>query len=191
MRKFSIYLLLFLLGATLGPVCDGFHTHSDTLSYPDPWIFKSATFVPFLFGSAVVLISWSHLHLDSLYGQNSPRVTVEQTLLGMGLFVAAYFSSGFLEVSEVTKFVVLGFWAYAGWRLLDGRIIGMVEALGTALFGTMVEVALVFFDVFSYHADHSQMFGVPIWLPWLYILASVGVGNLARHMHLDQKKLPI
>ena len=55
-----------------------------------------------------------------------------------------------------------------------------VLALATAAVGVGVEATLASRGVFSYVAPDAGR--VASWLPWLYVAASVAVGNLARYL---------
>ena len=58
----------------------------------------------------------------------------------------------------------------------------LILMIATAVVATFVEIVLVAYDVFSYHPDFQHLLGVPIWIPLLYALASIFVGNLARKL---------
>jgi hypothetical protein len=64
--------------------------------------------------------------------------------------------------------------------LVDRRPIGAMHALGAAIAGTGVEIALVQAGTFGYH--EGPLFGVPLWLPLLYVCASYAVATVARKL---------
>jgi hypothetical protein len=47
-----------------------------------------------------------------------------------------------------------------------------------------VEVVLSSAGLFSH--THPDVLGVALWLPWIYVAASVGVGNLGRWLCRDE-----
>ncbi len=65
-----------------------------------------------------------------------------------------------------------------GWALCDRTPLGLAIAALAALFGPAVEITLIRAGVFVHHEAH--LLGIPVWLPFLYLTASVGLGSLAR-----------
>lgn len=179
-------LFLFLAGGILGAVFDGFHTHSGTTYYPHIWIFMMAWWVPLLFGSAGVSVGLSHLHLDLHLKRKPYTGTWLQVTVGILAFGAIYFASGFLPASNLEKFVVLGLASVGLWYVFDRTWQGFLQAIPTALVGCTIEILLIHFGKFYY--NNPDFLGIPAWLPFLYLSASVSVGNLARKLHTHMKK---
>lgn len=179
MKKFfAASFQLFLIGALLGAICDGFHTHSGTTFYPEPLILKMAWWVPVLFGSAALTIGLTHVLGDRLLKRPNKNVSWPSVITGLLLFIALYYISGFLRTDWQTKLLVLGIGNSILWLLYDRTWQGSFLALGTALVGCYVEIYLSQQGLFSY--THPHIWGIPYWLPFLYVGASVTVGNLAR-----------
>lgn len=66
------------------------------------------------------------------------------------------------------------------WVACDRSRAGLLLAIGTAIVGCFVEVALTSLDAFHYvHPDAGP---IASWLPWIYVTASVAVGNLGRFL---------
>ncbi len=175
---------LFLVGATFGTALDAFHVYSKVERYSVPVLFGLAWWVPFLFGSAVVAIGYSHPMVDPLLGQ---RRGPQRLLLSVGELtwvVLAYLVSttGLDSVAKVglMTFIYLNFWLLAGrgWQ-------NLLLSVVTAITGTLVEMLLVAAGAFSYiHADFIGVPGVPYWLPCIYACASLAVGDLGRSLIL-------
>ena len=180
LKTLKLTLILFLVGAVLGPTMDGFHTHSDTLFYPHVWLLKMDWWVPFLFGGAGVAVGLSHLDLDLRLGKDYLDLTWVHVAFGMASFAAIYFISGFLKIDETRKVVLLYTLAFLVWYIYDKTYSGLLLALVTAVLGTFSEISLIAADWFYY--THPDFLGVPYWLPALYVAASVAVGNFARKM---------
>lgn len=184
-KKLKNALILFLFGAILGPWADSFHTHVGVLSYYRVVFFQMAWWVPLLFGIAAVVIGFTHISLDDRFAmQPKPRNWVE-IIWGLGLFLMIYKLSALLPNSGI-KLFLLGFLSVTTWYLLDRRVLGLVQALLTAVFGTVVEMTLIKFKFFFY--QEPDLFGVPLWLPFIYIAASVAVGNLARKLTFNSPR---
>ena len=66
------------------------------------------------------------------------------------------------------------------WYVSDKTWQGFVLAILTAIVGTGFEMVLTTTGHFYYTQPH--ILGVPVWLPLLYICASIAVGNLGRKL---------
>lgn len=180
MLSWKDFLLIFGIGGVIGAVCDGFHSHSDILFYPNEWFLKAAWWVPLLFGLATLTVAYGHLFYDRLLRR--PRIALSWTRVVAGLlgFVAVYAGSAFLPLSDILKTIVLSMGvALMIWQL-NPSWYAIPPLLTTALIGCTVEGALSRMDYFHY--THPDILGVPMWLPLLYAAASIGVGNWARKL---------
>lgn len=180
-KTLKLSLILFLIGAILGPTMDGFHTHSDTLFYPHVWMLMMDWWVPLLFGAAGIAVGLSHLDLDRRLNKSYPDLTWIHVAFAVASFAAIYFISGFLKIDETRKLVLLYTLAFLVWYIYDKTYSGFILAIVTSLIGSFVEGSLISMDWFYY--TRPDFFGVPYWLPALYIAASVSVGNLARKIN--------
>ena len=96
----------------------------------------------------------------------------------MALFTLGYAASGFLLAGWAVKLAVLVVMFGAALWLFDRSWAAVSGALGAAFGGWLVEHFLVAHGHFA-HQD-TQLWGVAGWLPGLYALASVAVGNVGR-----------
>lgn len=171
-------VLLFIAGALLFSVFDGFHTHSGTTAYPHPVLLGMAWWTPFLFGSAVAgggaIYALGYRRLNG-----PPRVASWSRLAlcftGFGLL---YFATGFWAAASLLKLAAVLAGASVLWLLTDRSWQGGVLCLVSAVGGTTVEMTLVGVDAFRYL--EPDVLGVPFWLPALYIAAGPAIGQLAR-----------
>lgn len=175
-------ILLFLIGATLGPLCDLFHVLSKTSGYPFPRFYGLAFWVPILFGSATVVLALSHVLSDKIFKRPKRELSKRQIVMGLLTFMFIYYASGFLMVSEVLKLIILGFIAFTTWCLFDRTLYGLILAIITAFFGCLVEILIIRTGHFYYNIH--DVFRIPYWLPFLYMTASVAVGNLGRKLYV-------
>jgi hypothetical protein len=178
-HKWRAILWLFLLGATLGTALDAIHVYSNTEHYPPPTILGLAWWVPLLFGAAAVAIGYSHPMVDPLLHHVRSRRLVSSIGELTWLLLAYLISAS--EIASIAKaglilIIYLNFLVVAGksWQ-------NVLLSLVTAITGTLVEMILVTVGAFKY--THPEILGlVPYWLPFLYICASLAVGDLGRSL---------
>ena len=187
-------VILFLLGATLGTFGDWMHVMSHTLGYPNPiapipWT-GQPFWVPFLFGFAVLSTGQAHLASRSFFCIPPREVPFSTVITGAIAFLVLYGLSGSLphNIGNIRD-LVLSIGALSIFIFFDRTIHGLMLGLITALIGTTVEILLTRLGVFSYSPYFQNLFGVPTWLPWLYLAASVAIGNFV--WLLSRKKAEI
>lgn len=185
-------ILLFVLGALLGPVGDYFHVASRTTIYPsraflwDVSLFGMPVWVPALFGVATIVIGLTHPALDRLFGAPKGRPGARSWLgasSGLVIFLGLYAASAYLPLATGGwRDVALGLGALSIWAIWDGTWGGLVLGAMTAVAGCAVELGLVRGGVFGYAPENGNVLGIASWLPWLYLGASVTVGNIGRRL---------
>jgi hypothetical protein len=171
-RLIRATLILVGLGATLGSALDAIHSHFGAISYTSPVFARAAWWVPLLFAGA-----YGSGIGRPLLAREEPALPAWKVALGMGLFIAAYW----LTVAPwpwPARCALLSAIFLAGWGICDRTWLGLVIAALAALFGPAVEITLLRAGVFVHHEAH--VLGIPVWLPLLYLTASVGLGALAR-----------
>jgi hypothetical protein len=159
-------VILVGLGATLGSALDAIHSHFGAISYTSPVIAKAAWWVPLLFAGA-----YGTGIGRPLLAREEPPISAWKVALGMGLFIAAYWL-------WPVRCALLSAIFLTGWAICDRTRLGLLIAALAAFFGPVVEITLVHAGVFLHHEAH--VLGIPVWLPFLYLTASVGLGSLAR-----------
>ncbi len=180
MRTRLTLLQIFVFGALLGSFFDWFHTHGGVTAYPYPWIFGMAWWTPPLFGAAALSIAGSHVLLDRALGRRMRALPTWVVVGGVVYFGCFYYLSGSWHTSNFGKLAAL----LAGWAVLFGLLDrswqGAVLALVTAWVGCTVEILLTGAGAFTHLT--ADRWGIPVWLPALYLLASLAVGNLGRKL---------
>jgi hypothetical protein len=176
MRWARAALVLALLGATLGVALDWMHVASGTTSYAHAWIFGIAWWVFPLFSSAAVALGMGPTIAERLIKRVPAPQPMWRSLVGMGLFVIAYLVS--CVVHGIAGAIALGAIAAGLWWLVDRRALGVLHMIVAAMGGFVVETTLVHRGAFTHYDD--TLYGVPIWLPCLYLCASLAVASLAR-----------
>ena len=178
---------LFLFGAVVITLFDGFHTFSATTEYATPFILKTAWWVPLLYGSVV---AFGGLFYDRAYrwlrgpARLASQGQVTNAFFGFGLL---YFASGFLPVSNAAKLVVLVAGALIVWGMVDQTVQGIALAGVIALAGCTTEIVLTRLGAFRHL--QADVLGIPIWLPGLYLVSAPAIGQLARRMLRDPATL--
>jgi hypothetical protein len=184
------WTILFLSGAVGGTLGDFCHVASRTDTYPltsGPQLpgLGIPYWVPVLFGSAGLAIGLSHPWLDSRIGRPTrPRPGLRSPAwvgIGLAWLLVTWAASGFLPLATGgAKDGAIAAIAGLGWWVLDRTWAGLGLAVATAVLGTGAEILLVHLGIFAYLAPHTNLQGVPSWLPYVYVIASVGAGNLGR-----------
>ncbi len=167
---------LAVAGAVLGTLLDGVHVATATTRYARPAVLGLAWWVPLEFGAAALAIGLSHRLVDRLLGRDV-RPSGARVAAGMALALALWATSGVVKPAGMAL-GILAPASVAMWLALDGTLVGLALAIATAAAGVTVESTLVSLGVFAYAAPDAGR--VASWLPWLYVAASVAVGNYAR-----------
>lgn len=170
------HLKLFLIGAVTGTLLDGLFTWKEIAYYPNPFLFQTAWWVPFLFGGGVLLMGWSHAKLHPIGGGCPFRFVVSLVFLGL-----ACASAALLHLPPLTKAVLLFLLYLLSWRIADQTKKSLWLALLTAIGGCAIESFLGSFGL--YHYTQADIVGIPLWLPLLYLHVSAAAGNLGRILY--------
>ncbi|MFO1462608.1 MAG: hypothetical protein U1F66_02450 [bacterium] len=188
--KAKAAVLLFLVGAIFGPVGDSFHVVSGTTDYPQNifqlYFWRLPWWVPLIFGTATVAIGLSHPQMDRWLGAPRDRPGsrgIAAVIFGVAAFLGIYAMTAFVPLASGGPLdLLIAGSAILVWGLLDRTWQGALLAAMTAVVGTLVEITLVHIGAFWYNPPKNLLFGVGSWLPWLYVSASVAVGNLGRYL---------
>ena len=171
-------IVLFLLGAVLGPVLDYLHVVTGAIRYMDPARFVP-WWVPIVYISASLSIGLTHPMADKLLRRRTPaQLTGARVAAGFVGFCAIWFASGAIPLGSGAVALLLAPASLALWWWLDRTVQGLAMAAGTAAGGVAVEVVLTRAGLFAH--THPDVLGVAFWLPCIYVAASVGIGNLGR-----------
>jgi hypothetical protein len=162
---------LFLVGAVAGASLDMIHVVSGVLYYPKPFYpWGQALWVPLLFGMAALALVLGYQMVAAFVGARDPSPpasALTESALG---FVLAYVATGLFHDSELLLAVGLVLaWSWHSRRHPGEG--GVPYALVVALGGTLFEALLSSTGAFQY--NDPDVWGVPIWLPALYLHASL------------------
>jgi len=191
-----------VLGGVMGTLLDSLHVLNNTAYYQNVWKFPLldvAWYVPAEFATAGVIVGlvrpWFDVELRRRRSELPPAIVV----LGMACLTVAWFASGWLTkecwshgaaqcTSDPNALIatLLTFIGGGMWLIFDRTWQGALAALLTAGAGVTVELSLVALTG-TYHYRQFDFWGVPKWLPPLYVVACVAVGNLGRFMKYSWK----
>lgn len=188
-------VIFFVLGAVLGTLGDFCHVISLTDGYYQcpltlP-IINSPYWVPLVFGASASLFGFFHPLLDKLLSVGflshpflrRGSVNLAHVCFGIALVLILWAASGFVSPEiGYAKDILLLVSAFVGWYLLDRTLSGIVIGLIAGVCGTLAEITMVNAGIFYYYPASAALFGVPSWLPWIYFIGSVSMGNLASFL---------
>jgi hypothetical protein len=166
-------VVVALVGAVAGTLCDQIHVIGGVIVYRDPLLFGQPWWVPVQYGLALVV---GCLIARRLNGRSEP------ILLASAWFVAAYLATAVFQRWPLPLLLVLG--AIGVARTVKQGI--LVFGLAVALFGLVWEAALTSTGAFTYR--HPDVLGVAYWLPALYLNAAPllsAVASRYRQNRLD------
>ncbi len=175
------FALLFLFGAVVITVLDGFHTISGTTAYVGPHQASRLTWwTPLLMGAGTTVSASIFVGMYRALG--APRRPPPWSVLASAFwcFGAFYFFSGFYHGPNTTKLAVLGVAGIAAFWWLDRTWQGAVCALSMMVIGPTFEIMLVRAGTFVHL--QPDVLGIPMWLPALYLCAAPVVGHGARRL---------
>ena len=167
---------LLVAGAVLGTLLDGVHVATATTRYTHPAVLGLAWWVPLLFAGASLAIGASHRLTDAMLGRDL-RPGTARVAAGLALLLLLWATSGLVKPARAALWILAPA-SVVMWLVLDGTLVGLLLALATAACGVAVESTLAAAGAFTYVAPDAGR--VASWLPWLYVAASVAVGNYAR-----------
>jgi hypothetical protein len=184
--RINLYVLsaLFAGGAVGGTLLDQIHVRWNVLSYSDPALLGQAWWVWPQYGIATTLAFFAAIPF--VFSVNMDRPVIRDFLW----FVIAYLVTAILQKSPllVTLLLII-IWSA---RVVSSkyRVRTVTYCLALASIGTAYELALTQLGAFSYH--HPNIFGLPIWLPSLYLhagLFALGVTSTILRSLVREKKI--
>ncbi len=175
-------LALFIFGAIIGNLYNSFHAFSGTIPVTPTHINPLLDWSSYLlFGFAGVAIGLATMICDKFFRKNPPSATWPNAI-GAGLFLGIfYFISACMFLSNTIILIALIFGFILAWFIYDRSPYTLFTALIVAIAGTAAEITMVNQGVYCY--SRPQLMGVAYWLPFLYGLASIATGQIARALN--------
>jgi hypothetical protein len=184
MRQNIGLALLFSLVATL---CDRTWVEAGTLWYPGaPPSSKQAWWVPLLFAAVGLIAVYFAKWVTFYFVPNDtppPTDPMATFAVSAALFVAAYLACGLWDQTRARRVAVI---LVAVWlvrfalqrpRWREAWSIVLISG-GIALVGCLAEIGMVWLEMLRY--ERPFLWGLPAWLPALYIHAGFLARDIAR-----------
>jgi hypothetical protein len=174
------WLALAVCLGLLGAACDQFHVQSGLLSYPDPWLWDQAAWVPLNFAVLLTALVAAAIPLGRIAaGRGVPEPGAGRLAADFAWFVGMYGLSGLMAPDEPGLLAV----AYVAlWlpriALRQDRSVLFPFGIALALAGCGVEAIEIELGWFSY-AD-PDVAGVPFWLAGIYLHGAPLALDVAR-----------
>lgn len=190
------YFKVFLLGFLVAPLGDYFHVLSETIGYPaESYLLFSNNippiWVPFLFGTAALLVVFFHLNVYSRFRLIEEKLLDHirmgpHTVIGLAILLVSYCISGYMPWNGGGNELILGMICFLTWYLFNRTFLGFVLGVITGVIGTIVEWSLMQADLFYYYERVVfNTHGFPYWLPCIYFLVSIAM----THFSLTEVKI--
>ena len=166
----------------LGAACDQFHVQSELLSYPDPWLWDQAAWVPVNFAVLLTgLVAVTIPVARVAAARNLPEPGAGTLVADFAWFVGAYGISALVAPDHPGMLAV----AYvAVWlpriALRPERALLYPYGVALAVTGCLVEAVEIELGWFSY-AD-PDVIGVPFWLAGIYLHGAPLALGVARRV---------
>jgi hypothetical protein len=172
-------LLLFLLGAVIGPLGDHGHIVTGTTQYladDTLFVWDSAWWFPLMVGLATAATAELRLQLAPPRAGLLPRDGLAGIAAVMGLYALTALLRPQPLVPATLLVVTL---ALLAWYALADRA-GVICGLAVAFGGCAVEALMAAAGLFRYADDIDVLFGVAPWLPALYFTFGIVAAQLGE-----------
>ena len=180
-RRAAAWLGLAACLGLLGAACDQFHVQSGLLSYPDPWIWDQAAWVPLNFAVLLTGLVAATIPLARRWLDRAPAPGNAALAADLAWFAGAYALSGLVAPDHPNLLAVayvLTWIARVAFRA--DRAFVVPYGIALALAGCAVEAIEIELGWFSY-AD-PQVAGVPLWLAGIYLHGAPIALGVARRV---------
>lgn len=184
-------LLLALTGAMLTTFCDGVHVHTQTLSYPNPFLFGQAVWVfpgfvlAFLVMEMSYLLVVKRLPAGMSIRQSVSKGNVRDMIEAVVIFALIYLLSGFGNFEPVFLSVIFYGTFAVRWMFSYDRLWLLLLAVLMAIGGMFAEGALAAMGLVTYR--YMDVFHVPFWLGGLYVHGAFALREGLRLFIYDSK----
>jgi hypothetical protein len=190
-NKFAGYILFALLGAFVATVCDGFHVHTRTLAYPDPFLFGQAWWVfpgfvlAFLFMAYAYSLIVVRLPVAIPAQKSTSKGNARDLVEACTAFALVYLLSGFGNFEPVLLSVIFYGTFVVRWLFSYDRLWLLLLAVAMAVVGMFVEGLYAAAGLMTYR--YVDIFYVPFWLGGLYVHGAFALREGMRYFVYDSK----
>jgi len=192
LSKKSVGIFLFaFMGAVLATFGDGVHVHTQTLSYPNPFLFGQAAWVFPGFVLAFLVMEMSYLLVVTRLPdgvsirQSISKGNVRDLVESIIVFALVYLLSGFGNFEPVfLSFIFYGTFAVR-WMFSYDKLWLLLLAVLMAIGGMFAEGVLAAMGLVTYR--YIDVFHVPFWLGGLYVHGAFALREGLRLFIYDSK----
>lgn len=173
-------LVIYAMGWVVSLLGDACHVASGTTEYlwrGVPNIWRSGVWFPFLVGLAVLGAARAGLRAQLPVRPRRRRDIATGIAAVLALYALTASLRGQPEVVAITLCAGV---AYLIWSWWDPSLGALQVALGAAVAGPLVEIAIMASGAARYAEDADSMWGVAPWLPCLYFGAGAVASGLWR-----------
>ncbi len=181
-----------LIGAVVATLCDANHVLTETLSYPEPFLFGQAVFVFPGFFMAFTIMALNYHYVTSLF----PKSVKKKASISSGefpafvesllFFMMVYLLSGFGNYHPVLLSVIFFGSFFARLAFTYERTFILLFAILLGVGGMLVEGAMTQVDLVHYR--EPEMFGVPYWLGGVYMHGALALREGMRYFVYTNEK---
>lgn len=171
----------------MGTLLDWLHVRNGAASYsgtPLVPFLHVAWYVPIEFMGAGAFVGFVRPELDEELQRQASEISLWTTLYGLATLTFAWWASGALHSWKVPSAAIASILTLVGvgtWAIFDLTRQGAIGAAIAAAAGVIAESLIVKTGTYRYTAP-DVLDLVPQWLPSLYVVACVAVGNMGRYM---------
>jgi hypothetical protein len=184
-RRAVAWLALAACLGLFGAACDQFHVQSGLLSYPDPWLWDQAAWVPLNFAVLLTGLVLATIPLTRFAAARGvPDASDQRLLADLAWFVGAYGVSG-LAAPDHPEALAIAYVAVWVVRIAFREERAFLYPFGVtlALAGCLVEAAEIELGWFSY--EEPDVIGVPFWLAGIYLHGAPLAFGVARRVDVS------
>lgn len=184
-----------LLGALLATLCDRVHVYTQTLSYPEPFLFGQAWWVFPGFMMTFLLMQYTCLFLVNRLPPGIParksvsKGNVREFTETVMIFALVYLLSGFGNNEPFILSIIFYGTFVVRWLFSYDRLWLFILAVLMAVGGMIAEGLLSAAGMVTYH--YVDVFYVPFWLGGLYLHGAFALREGMRFFVYKSKYLNI
>ena len=174
-----------ILGAIVATLCDANHIFTETLSYPEPFLFDQALFVLPGFFVAFTIMALNYHYATPLFpksaenGISMSAGTLAPFVESFLFFMMIYLMSGFGNYHPVLLSVIFFGSFFIRLALTYEKTFILLFAILLGIGGMVVEGAMTQVDLVHYR--EPEIFGVPYWLGGVYMHGALALREGMRY----------
>lgn len=186
LQSVVIRLLPFsILGAIVATLCDANHVFTETLSYPEPFLFGQAIFVLPGFFVAFTFMALNYHYVTAVFPKSAEKGismsagTFAPFVESFLFFMMVYLLSGFGNYHPDLLSVIFFGSFFIRLAFIYEKTFILLFAIMLGIGGMLVEGAMTQVDLVHYR--EPEIFGVPYWLGGVYMHGALALREAMRY----------